>query len=71
MECQILFSGKNKIIYKMATENLTQSAKRLNVNSFSASGDCSRLLITFANSLDSDQVRQNVGPDLDPNCLTL
>ena len=29
------------------------------------------LLITFANSLDPDQVRQNVGPDLDPNCLTL
>ena len=29
------------------------------------------LLIIFANSLDSDQARQNVGPDLDPNCLTL
>ena len=28
------------------------------------------LLITFANSFDPDQVRQNVGPDLDPNCLT-
>ena len=27
--------------------------------------------ITFANSLDPDQARQNVGPDLDPNCLTL
>ena len=31
----------------------------------------SRLLITFANSLDPDQARQNVGPDLDPNCLKL
>ena len=30
-----------------------------------------RLLITFANSLDPDQARQNVGPDLDPNFLTL
>ena len=30
-----------------------------------------RLLITFANSLDPDQAQQNVGPDLDPNCLTL
>ena len=30
-----------------------------------------RLLITFANSLDPDQARQNVGPDLNPNCLTL
>ena len=39
----------------MAAENLTQIAK----------------LITFANSLDPDQARQNVGPDLDPNCLTL
>ena len=24
----------------------------------------------FANSLDPDQARQNVGPDLGPNCLT-
>ena len=30
-----------------------------------------RLLIIFANSLDPDQDQQNVGPDLDPNCLTL
>ena len=29
------------------------------------------LLITFANSLDPDQDRQNVGPDLDRNGLTL
>ena len=29
------------------------------------------LLITIANSLDLGQARQNVGPDLDPNCLTL
>ena len=27
------------------------------------------LLITFANCLDPDQARQNIGPDLDPNCL--
>ena len=36
-------------------------------NSFIASG----VLITFANSLDPDQDRENVGLDLDPNCLTL
>ena len=30
-----------------------------------------RLLITFANSLDPDQARQNVGSDLDLNCLRL
>ena len=29
------------------------------------------LLITFENSLDPDQDRQEVGPDLDLNCLTL
>ena len=36
---------------------------------------CKRLsllsLITFGNSLDPDQDQQNVGPDLDPNSLTL
>ena len=31
----------------------------------------SRLLITFANSLDPDQDRQNVGPDPGPNHLTV
>ena len=41
------------------------------LNSFPASGDFCRLQITFANSLDPDQAQQNVGPDLDPNCLTL
>ena len=30
-----------------------------------------RLPIIFANSLDQDQARLNVGPDLDPNFLTL
>ena len=32
-------------------------------DSFPASGDFSCLLISFANSLDPDQARQNVGPD--------
>ena len=27
--------------------------------------------IVFANSLDPDQDRQNVGPEVDPYCLTL
>ena len=39
-------------------------------NSLPTRGDFCCLLITFANSLDPDQARQNVGPDLDPNCLT-
>ena len=35
-------------------------------------GLCScSLLITFANSLDPDQDRHSVGPDLDPDHLTL
>ena len=37
----------------------------------SANGNFCRLKITFANSLDPDQARLNVGPDGDPNCLTL
>ena len=40
-------------------------------NAFPASGEFSRLLITFASSLDPDQARQNVELDLEPNCLTL
>ena len=35
-----------------------------------ASGHVCSLLIAFANSLDPDQDRQNVGPDLDSNRLT-
>ena len=45
--------------------------KKVLWNPFLASGDFCRLLIIFANSLDPDQDRQNVGPDLDLNCLTL
>ena len=41
------------------------------VNAFLASGNICRLLPIFANSLDQDQARQNVGPDLNRNCLTL
>ena len=41
------------------------------VHSSLAKGDVCRLLIVFANSLGPDQARQNVGPDLGPNCLTL
>ena len=36
-----------------------------------ASGNFFCLLKTFANSLNPDQDQQNVGPDLDSNCLTL
>ena len=43
----------------------------VNFNSLPACGEFRHLLITLANSLDQDQARQNVRPDLDPNCLTL
>ena len=43
----------------------------LRVNSVSASDNFCHLLISFANSLDADQARQNVWPDLGPNCLIL
>ena len=51
---------------------MCQSAELYSVrsfNSYHASDD--KMLITFVNSLDPDQDRQYVGPDLDPNCLTL
>ena len=41
------------------------------INSYLASGDFCHQLIDFANSFDADQDRHFVGPDLDPNCLTL
>ena len=43
----------------------------MNNSAFLANGNVCCLLITFANSLDPDQDRQNIGPDLDPNRLTL
>ena len=41
------------------------------INSFLASSQFCRMLKTIANSLEPDQDRQNVSPDLAPNCLTL
>ena len=58
-----------RVPFKKITENLKCVCRLF--NSFHDSGDFCRLLITFANSLDTDQARQNVGPDLDPNCLML
>ena len=45
-----------------------QPHSKLNLVLF-ASGDFCRLLKIFENNLDPDQDRQNVSPDLDPNCL--
>ena len=50
------------------TEKLLED---VTVNSFLASSKFCHLPITFANSLDPDQDRQNISPDLDPNQLAL
>ena len=46
-------------------------ANREDLDQTSSETDFCRLLITSANCLDPDQDLQNVGPDLDPNRLTL
>ena len=56
------------------SQNLSSAAVvigALRVNYFLASGEFCGLRITFANSLDPDQDRHSVGPDLDSNRLTL
>ena len=70
MKCHILFSEKNK--KNISKCRLLKILPRvLSVNSFPTSSNFCYLLIIFVNSLDPDQTRQNVGPDLDPNYLTL
>ena len=63
----------SQIVKVGATKNRLQPRVKIESsipNSLPTSGDFCLLLITSANSLDPDQARQNVGPDLDPNCLT-
>ena len=58
----LFHSGVVELMYTLNSiipKNFTLNIK---INSF--------MLITFANRLDLDQARQNVGPDLDPICLT-
>ena len=58
------------LIFFLLLVSIITTDKHFSINSLPASGDFCRLLIIFANSLDPDQARRNVGPDLDPNCLT-
>ena len=56
------------------SQNLLSAAvviSALRVNFVSPSDNFCHLLTSFANSLDADQARQDVGPDLDPNYLIL
>ena len=54
-------------------EEMLNSNMKVSIKSkkYSKTNVNSLRLITFANTLDPDQARQNDGPDLDPNCLTL
>ena len=79
-----LANSEDELLHNAWMEGLT-SKKRYatqlllicehNYESFTKSFDSfhieCHLLITFANSLDPDQTRRSVGPDLDQNCLTL
>ena len=60
----------NEINFSQGFSQKVVSTSCFVFNSLSTRDDSCCLLITFANSLDPDQARQNVGPDLDPNCLT-
>ena len=61
-----IFSG---VMMQLAVAPLIalSSQRSTLINSFLASGNFCRLLITNANSLDPDQDQHFVGPDLNPN----
>ena len=63
--------GMGVYFHNSVSPSVCLSIRMSSLKLFPPSGDFYRLLLTFANSLDPDQARQNVGPDLDPNCLTL
>ena len=57
----------NEINFSQGFSQKVVSTSYFVFNSLPARGNFCCLLIAFANSLDPDQVRQNVRPDLDPN----
>ena len=61
--------SKKSINTRTVSTKISRAGKYL-VNSLPARDKLCRLLIIFVNSLDPDQARQNVGPDLNFNCLT-
>ena len=60
----------NIVIFSQGFSQKVVSKSSFVFNSLPPRVDFCCLLITFANSLDPDQASQNVGSDLDPNCLT-
>ena len=62
----VVFPDHTHLLFLCPHPSLTIQNK---INYLPASGKVCRLLISFANSLDPDQVRQNVVPDLGPSCF--
>ena len=60
----------NEINFSQGFSQKVVSTSCFVFNSLPTRGNICCLMITFANSLDQDQAQQDVGPDLDPNCLT-
>ena len=56
---------------RFVTQFLSHFCRPYIINSLPVISDVCHLPISFASSMDPDQARQNVGPDLDPNCFTL
>ena len=73
--CSQHFSQMEKVVAKSIdfSQGFSQKVVSRSCSVFNflpASGNFCHLLITFASSLNPGQALQNVGPDLDPNCLT-
>ena len=60
----------NEINFSQGFSQRVVSTSCFVFSSLPARGGFCFLLITFANSLDPDQARQNVRPSRGPNCLT-
>ena len=58
------------ISYYISTECCNTSCTDKWFNSLPASGEFCHLLLIFENSLEPDQARKYIRPDLDPYCLT-
>ena len=71
--CGVVCGGLQWFVVFSATliEWYVRNEQSSPLSSFLAGGDFFHLLITVADSLDPDQDRHSVGPDLDPNCLSL
>ena len=61
----------NEINFGQGFSQKVVSTSSFVFNSLAARGDFCCLLIAFTNSLDPDRAKQNIEPDLDPNCLKM